>query len=401
VQQKSKLRVSIVGGSLGGLTAALLLQDLGYEVTIFERSAAPLEQRGAGIGLLQETSRYLVERAGINLDAISVQTDQIRHLDRSGKVLHEDKHTYRFSSWNTIYRELLACFGRERYLLDHEVLSIEQQATDAAIVLRNGDRITSELVVCADGVGSKFRSSFLPNVTPRYSGYVAWRGMVPEGELPGLVVEQLGDAITYAVIANSHILAYPIPGLNGSVEPGHRLINYVWYRNYLPGSDLNDLMTDNRGERREVSLPPGAARAEHVAEMKAHAQARLPPSFATVVMATKEPFVQVVLDVEVDRMVFGRVCLVGDSAWVARPHAAAGTAKAADDAWALAESLTTNTTNEHVDVLGALAAWEKRQLQVGKQLVERTRRIGQESQFDMTWKAGDPSHIFGLHRPGS
>jgi 2,6-dihydroxypyridine 3-monooxygenase len=52
------MRIAIVGGSLGGLTVALLLRDLGHDVTIYERSPVPLEQRGAGIGLLAETSRY-------------------------------------------------------------------------------------------------------------------------------------------------------------------------------------------------------------------------------------------------------------------------------------------------------------------------------------------------------
>ena len=61
------MNISIVGGSLGGLTAACLLRDAGHEVVVFERSPVRLEQRGAGIGFLPATYRYLHDRAGVDL----------------------------------------------------------------------------------------------------------------------------------------------------------------------------------------------------------------------------------------------------------------------------------------------------------------------------------------------
>ncbi len=312
------MRIAIVGGSLGGLTVALLLRDLGHDVTIYERSPVPLEQRGAGIGLLAETSRDFTERLGVDLDSMSITTDHIRHLNRAGSIIHDHLHTYRFSSWNTIYRGLIQAFGTDRYLLDHEVESIEQANNTATLQIHGGVKIEADLVVCADGVASRFRRNLLPSFVQRYAGYVAWRGMVPEHELAPHITAALGDAITYAVIANSHILVYPIPGVDGSVEPGKRLINYVWYRNYLPGSDFDDVLTGTDGIKREVSLPPGVARADHIVEMKAHATARLPEVISTVINETEQPFLQVVFDADVEQMVFGRVCLLGDAAWVAR-----------------------------------------------------------------------------------
>ncbi len=386
----------MIGGSLGGLTAALLLRDCGHEVTIFERSAAQLEQRGAGIGFLPETYRYLVERAGVDLDTISITTEHIRHLDRTASVIHDRKHTYRFSSWNTVYRELLRCFGLDRYWLGHEVEAVEQTATKASLRISGQAQFDADLVVCADGVSSRFRSVLIPGLEPNYAGYVAWRGMVPEAELAKATSDRLIDAITYVVTANSHILVYPIPGIDGSVQPGERLINFVWYRNYLAGPELQDLLLGKDGRQRDVSLPPGMVRDEHAAEMTAVAVARLPAPVADVVAQTAEPFVQVVFDAEVPNMAFGRICLIGDAACVARPHAAAGTAKAADDAWALADSLKKHND----DVVAALSEFEARQLEVGRQLVARTRRIGAASQFEMTWDPAGTGHIFGLHGPG-
>lgn len=389
------LRVAVAGGSLGGLTAALLLRDLGLDVTVYERSTVELEERGAGIGFLPESYRYLVERAGVALDEVSTVTDHIRYLHRDGTVIYDEPHIYRFSSWNTVYRQLLRCFGRDRYCLGHELEDFAQHPGGVDLELSGGRSDTVDLLVSADGVGSRSRRALLPKVGPMYAGYVAWRGMVPEDTLPASTVRALGDAITYFVYANSHILVYPIPGPDGSVTSGGRLINFVWYRNYLDGGDLADVLTDRDGQLREVSLPPGAGRGDHVAEVRATATARLPALIAEVVRAAPAPFLQVIVDVAVPQMAFGRVCLMGDAAWVVRPHAAAGTAKAADDAWALAAALAA-----HDDVEAALAAWEPGRLELGRALLERTRRIGRHSQVDGTWTPGDPELIFGLHGPG-
>ena len=389
------MRVAIVGGSLGGLTAACLLADDGHDVAIYERSPVPLEERGAGIGFLPMTSRYLSERASVDLDTISVVTNNIRHLHRDGSVAHESAHRYLFSSWNTVYREMARRFDPDRYFLGHDLTRLDTATT--CIGFANGTVVKPDLVVCADGVGSFARSVLHPRVAPTYSGYVAWRGVVPETELTAETMAVLDNAITYYVYANSHILLYPIPGRDGSVAPGERLINIVWYRNYNDGDDLADLLHDHRGVDRDVSMPPGSLRDQHVREAQAVAAARLPAPIAEVVHAIPELFIQVVLDLAVDRMAFGRTCILGDAAFLVRPHAAAGTAKAAADAWALRDALA---KHPH-DVAAALSMWEPAQLQLGRSLLERTRSIGRRSQFDNSWRPGDPDLIFGLYAPGN
>jgi 2,6-dihydroxypyridine 3-monooxygenase len=388
-------RVAVVGGSLGGLTAGLLLRDLGMDVTIHERSPAELQQRGAGIGFLPDSYRYLVERAGMALDDISTLTTRIRYLARDGTITHDEPHWYRFSSWNMVYRSLLRCFGPDRYRLGSELTDFSGDDRAVRLEFAGGQTGEVDLLVLADGSSSRFRPRLMPGVRPEYSGYVAWRGMTAEASLDPTTKALLDEAITYYVYANSHILVYAIPGNDGSLVRGERLINFVWYRNYLDSGDLADLLTDASGVPRDTSLPPGAVRAEHVAELHAVARARLPSVIADVVVAAPNPFLQVVYDVEVTRMAFGRSCLVGDAAWVVRPHAAAGTAKAAADGWALAAAL-----ESHHDVQAALAAWEPEQMQLGRQLLDRTRRIGSRSQFDGTWVPGDPELIFGLRAPG-
>ena len=331
-------RVIVMGGSVGGLTAALVLRDVGCEVRVFERSSAALQARGAGIAALDATLRYLTERGGRQRADVCSSTDWIRFLRPDGGILHEQRHRYLFSSWNTIYRSLLDLFDPGRYLLGREVTAFSQAGDSVHVTLADGASAEADLLVCADGVSSLARARLLPEVRPSYSGYVAWRGTLPEQALPAATRRRLGDALTYQVLKDSHILVYPIPGPGGALTVGDRLVNFVWYVNVAEGADLEELMTGRDGIRRAVSLPPGAATDQAVTAMREAAAAELARPITEVVTGVDEPFVQVVYDIAVPRMVFGRACLIGDAAFAVRPHAAAGTAKAAADGWALAEA---------------------------------------------------------------
>ncbi len=390
-------RVIVMGGSVGGLTAALVLRDAGCEVRVFERSSAALQARGAGIAALDTTLRYLTERGGRQRADVCSSTSWIRFLRPDGSVQHEQRHRYLFSSWNTIYRSLLELFDPDRYLLGREVTGFGQSADSVHVTLAGGGAAEADLLVCADGVSSLARAQLLPQVKPSYSGYVAWRGTLPERALPEATRRLLGDALTYQVLEHSHVLVYPIPGPGGALTAGDRLVNFVWYVNVAEGAELDALMTGRDGVRRPVSLPPGAATDQAVTAMRQAAAARFAPPIAAVAAGVGEPFVQVVYDIAVPRMAFGRACLIGDAAFAVRPHAAAGTAKAAADGWALAEELTAAAG----DVPAALASWERKQVALGRALLARCRDIGDSSQFHGTFRPGDQRLIFGLHGPGN
>lgn len=387
--------VAVVGGSLGGLTTALLLRDAGCRVSVYERSPVPLEARGAGIAVLEQTLRYPVERLGVAPDEISTQTHWLRFLEPDGSTAYAEQRQYRFSAWNAIYRVLHNAFPDECYLLGWELTAFASGERRVEATFGNGEVFDTDLLVCADGITSASRQKMFPEVTPAYAGYVGWRGTVPEAQLSAETYEALHDAITYQVLPHSHILVYPIPGLDGSVEPGRRLVNMVWYRN-VPDADLPEFLTDRQGVRRDVSLPPNTVRTEQIDEMQRFAADHLAPPIAEMVTSVPEPFVQAVFDIDVPRMASGRACLVGDAAFAVRPHAAAGTAKAAEDGWVLAEELL--RADGDVDV--ALPKWEERQLVLGESLLARTRAIGDSSQSRGDFRPGDPGLVFGLYGPG-
>lgn len=98
----------------------------------------------------------------------------------------------------------------------------------------------------------------------------------------------------------------------------------------------------------------------------------LAPPFRALVHATTEPFIQLIQDLEVPRMAYGRVILLGDAAFVPRPHTAGGSAKAAANALALALAL--QRPERSLDQ--SLREWERLQLQAGRAMTAAGRRMG-------------------------
>src|SRR5262249_38150752 len=136
-------------------------------------------------------------------------------------------------------------------------------------------------------------------------------------------------------------------------------------------SKLKWLLTDDSGTTHAISIPPPLIRRDAIAEMRADAERLVAPQFKEIVRLMNEPILQPIYDLETPRMAFGRVAIMGDAAFVARPHVAAGVAKAADDAMALVAALDADE-----DVAAALRAFEAKRLPVGKRIIERARHLG-------------------------
>jgi 2,6-dihydroxypyridine 3-monooxygenase len=381
---------------MGGLTAALLLRDLGHDVDIFERAAGELTGFGAGIVAHPASVRYVLERTATSLDSITVAVGAYRLLDGAGSLLWEEPADYRFASWGSLYRALLGEFGRDRYHQGMALVGFGQDARGVDLRFADGRQPRYDLLVLADGVLSTGRRLLFPGVEPAYAGYVAWRGTLAEQDMPAPIRARLDGKITYALIPHSHALVYAIPGADGRVDRGHRLWNFVWYRNVEPGAAFDELMTDRDGFPHPVSLRPGRVQDRYARDLKESAAASLPADIAAVVTAAAQPFIQAIMDVASPAMAVGRVCILGDAAFAVRPHAAAGTAKAAENAWTLARAIETGGT----DLPEALQKWSAHQTALGRSLLERTRRQGDGSQFRCDWRPGDPTHRFGLYEPG-
>jgi 2-polyprenyl-6-methoxyphenol hydroxylase-like FAD-dependent oxidoreductase len=112
--------------------------------------------------------------------------------------------------------------------------------------------------------------------------------------------------------------------------------------------------------------------------MRAAAERLVAPQFRAVARLMEEPVLQPIYDLETPQMAFGRIAIVGDAAFVARPHVGAGVSKASDDVVALVRALAAD------DVEPALRRFEAERLPVGRRVIERARHLGAYLQATQT-----------------
>lgn len=353
----------VIGGSLGGLFAATALRAIGWHVDIFERSPAAMDSRGGGIVLQADVLQHFRYACIDHANALGVRSHDRLYLDRAGTVVHKEPMPQTQTSWNTLYNALFSAFPAEHYHRGKTLVDLIENEQRVTAIFEDGSRVEGDLLIGADGAGSTVRSLVLPGTGYSYSGYVVWRGLVDEHRLPDFAQAQIYEDFVFQQDPESLMLEYMVPGLNGSVNPGERRFNWLWYLKAAQGPELDAVLTDKNGHRRSHSVPPGALAVEQDAYIRERGEQHANPAFRELIRQTKDIFVQAILDLNVPRMVFGRVLLTGDAAFVPRPHTAGSTAKAARNALALAQAI-----EDIGDIDKALLAWQRLQLAEGKRM---------------------------------
>jgi 2-polyprenyl-6-methoxyphenol hydroxylase-like FAD-dependent oxidoreductase len=317
----------------------------------------------------------ILDRAGVTIAPADLGTavEGRRVFDNTGAIVAQMELKQSLTSWGRLYSILRRLLPDDVYHTDMQLEALEETATGVMARFANGRVAHGDLLIGADGSHSTVRAAFAPELEPQYAGYVAWRGLVDETTLSSSTRSALCDHFVFCLPPGEQVLGYPVPGADDSLVHGKRRFNFVWYRPAAVGEALSTLLTDETGTRHELSIPPNLIRADVIASMRSDADRLLAPQFAEVIHRTSHPFLQAIVDLEAPRMKLGaRIAILGDAAFVARPHVGMGVTKAAGDAAVLVEALAKDPD----DIAEALSAYERERLVIGTTIIHRARQLG-------------------------
>ncbi len=368
-------KILVAGGSLGGLFVANILLRQGHDVTLLEKTVGSMDGRGAGI-VTHDALAEALRAAGVVVDeTLGVTVSKRVTLGADGQILGEMELPQVLTSWSRLYHMLKESFPSERYLQGKTVKTVTQDESAVHVLCEDGSKYDAELLIASDGIRSAVRAQVAPQIQPEYAGYIAWRGVCDEACLSKYTLETLFNQFGFCLPNGEQMLGYPVAGSGNDTRPGKRRYNFVWYRPASEHEELVSLLTDDDGHYYPTGIPPLKVSWKHIAHMRKVAQEILAPQYAEILEKTAAPFLQAIYDVRSEQIVFGRIALMGDAAFVGRPHVGMGVTKAGDEAMVIAK---------HIAALGAtpaaLKAYSDERLKLGQQVVARAQYLGRYMQ---------------------
>lgn len=366
-------RIIVIGGSIAGLFAAILLRRLGWRVDIYERSGEALASRGAGITTHDELYAAF-RQAGVTIDReLAIESSGRSVLDHSGAILDSLEMPQLMTSWGLLYRFLRERIPDAHYHNAKNLTGLRQDLTTVSVAFADGTSAHAEYLIGADGMRSSVRELAMPEAAIKYAGYTAWRGLAAEADLTETVRVQVAGRFLVCLPPGEHVLGYMVAGPGDTVEVGQRWYNWVWYRPAPEATRLRELLTGTDGIFYPLGIPHHLIEPRFADDLQRDAQALIAPQLRAAISVTKRPFLQPIHELASKRLVNGRVIVIGDAAFTARPHIGLGVSKAADDAAQLAQVFVNDQASEFN---AALAAWETARLSFGRAAVAHSAALG-------------------------
>ncbi len=328
--------VGVIGGGIGGLTAALSLLRRGFDVHVFEQASA-LGEVGAGVQISPNASRVLhglgladdLARTGVRpLAWHQRRWDDGRTLLRT-PLAEPLEATFGFPHYQMHRADLLhalaAALPAERLHVGHRLTRLHDHGERVEAEFASGICHDFDVLVGADGIHSLVRSLLFGPESPRFTRCIAYRGLVPAER-----VADLGLEVTAQVWMGPgrHFVHYFVSG--------ERLVNFVAV------VEQDTWTRESWTDRGDVAAALAAFDGWH-------------PQVRTLLGAVDDTFVWALFDrVPLERWSAGRVTLLGDACHAMLPFMAQGAAQAIEDGAALAACLA----DSDADVPAALRRYE-------------------------------------------
>lgn len=348
----------IVGASLAGLMTGLALSRAGVDVTMLER-AAEFPRTGASLGGVYEA---LLER--------------ITGRKRSaGDSTVQGPSAPRVQTWTAVHARLRSAVDADPHIeLRHDtsVRSVDQDAHSAWVTTSDHKVFRGDVVIGADGHRSVVRRSVSPEKPDAtFAGYVIWIGLTDESAIPSR--HRWPRDIDIVRGADDCLFGYPLPGHDGSVVPGSRQIGWAWY-----DAGRNELLRDTGcvvGDVVRHSLASADIPEATLRELAAEADDLWPAIWRDAILDCVDRHAVIgtpIAEYVPDRLVNGRLALVGDAAHVPTPMTGSGFSASLYDAEAIAASVAAGVHGSAP--AQALRGYEKERLSSVRDMV----RSGQQ-----------------------
>jgi 2-polyprenyl-6-methoxyphenol hydroxylase-like FAD-dependent oxidoreductase len=384
------MNIGIVGGSIAGCSAAILLLKEGHNVSVFERSNKTLVGRGGGIGTTPALIDQIRKDGLINDEFDYFMINKMPFVGKSknsepyGKTAWAMPVRFLVFQWNELWQNLRRNVPDQHYYAGTEIVGTEIDTNGKVELTTNeGDKHLFDLVLFADGYRSLGRSILFPEIKLKYRGYVLWRGLLPESDIQG--ISPLNDEILRLSYKGQpgHNVMYFIPNKNGSVKVGERVFNWAAYI-AVKDHDLDKLMTDNSGKIRTGTLPPGRMSNINETRLKSYLSENIPSYYAKIVNKTKDSYIQVIYTLDLNSYYKDKMCLIGDAGMVIQPFTGSGVFKGYNNVKDLIACL-----NKYYTIEEALKEWSDKQLQTGKKLLA----LGEQMEKAFIWEQLDFANV--------
>jgi 2-polyprenyl-6-methoxyphenol hydroxylase-like FAD-dependent oxidoreductase len=205
------MKALIIGGSMAGLFAALLLRQRGIDAVVFERAATELSGRGAGIATHAQILD-VIESLGLDTGELGVSIQLRRVFGPDGRRVAESTRPQLMTSWDRLFTLLRAALPAECYRRGQEFVRAEQNGAAVMAHFADGSRASGDLLIGADGLRSGVRTRQISEQPLLYAGYVAWRALAAEHAFPKELHDDLFDALGFSLPAGEQMLGYPVAG---------------------------------------------------------------------------------------------------------------------------------------------------------------------------------------------
>ena len=353
--------IIVAGAGIGGLTAALALAKQGFRVIVLEKSER-LEEAGAGLQLSPNASRVLIDLGlrprlwrAVTPDAICLMSaangGEISRILLGQAAATEAPYwvIHRADLQAALRDEVESCSDIE-LRLGCQFEDVSTHAKGLTVMQRSGMARQEELAVAligADGIWSAVRHHLLPDLQPRFSGLIAWRGTLDATQLPR---EYTARRVQLWMGPGAHLVAYPISGA--------RQINVVAV---VPGR-WNRPGWSEPGDGNEIKAAFVAAGWHAIPRMLISAVDGWRKWALFTVPAGGQ-------------WADGAVALLGDAAHAMLPFAAQGAAMAIEDAAVLAKCLSEKSNQGALAPASAL----KRYVRLRRPRVVRVQRSARQA----------------------